>query len=103
MKNMNLIVVSVACALVLAFSSACSKEESNSNGTPAVTEAQKTELQKAADTTGAAADKAATDAAAAVDKAAAKTGEAVEKAADKTAEAVTNAAAAVKEATTPAK
>ncbi|NCB75311.1 MAG: hypothetical protein EOM51_11315 [Clostridia bacterium] len=92
MKNMNLIVLSVACALVLAFSSACSKEESNSNGTPAVTEAQKTELQKAADTTGAVVDKAATDAAAAVDKAA-----------EKTTEAVTNAAAAVKEATTPAK
>ena len=89
---MNLIVLSVACALVLAFSSACSKEDSTSNGTPTVTEAQKTELQKAADTTGAAADKAATDAAAALNKAA-----------DKTAEAVTNAATAVKEATTPAK
>jgi hypothetical protein len=97
MKNMNLIVVSVACALVLAFSSACSKEESNSNGLPAVT------AQMEADTTGAAVDKPATDAAAAVDKAAAKTGEAVEKAADKTAEAVTNAAAAVKKATPPAK
>ncbi|NCB75350.1 MAG: hypothetical protein EOM51_11520 [Clostridia bacterium] len=92
MKNMNLIVLSVACALVLAFSSACSKEESNSKGTPAVTEAQKTELQKAADKTGATVDKAATDAAAAIDKAA-----------EKTTEAVTNAAAAVKEATTPAK
>lgn len=103
MKNMNLIAVSVVCALVLAFSSACSKEESTSNGMPTLTETQKSDLKKAADKTGAAVDKAATDAAAAIDKAAEKTGEALEKAAKKTGEAVTNAAAAVKEATTPAK
>lgn len=100
---MNLIVVSVVCALVLAFSSACSKEESSSNGMPTLTEAQKSDLKKAADKTGAAANKAATDAAAAIDKAAEKTGEALEKAAKKTGEVVTNAADKVKGAIPPAK
>ncbi|HQC43108.1 MAG TPA: hypothetical protein PLV91_06520 [Verrucomicrobiota bacterium] len=89
---MNLIVVSVACALVLAFSSACSKEESSSSGVPTVTEAQKNELQKAAEKSGAAMEKAATDAS-----------KAANQAADKAAETAAGAADAVKEATTPAK
>ena len=91
MKNVNLIVVSVACAgfslLVCLF-----QGKSSSSGVPTVTEAQKNELQKAAEKSGAAMEKNATDAS-----------KAANQAADKAAETAAGAADAVKEATTPAK